>query len=326
VNRYQPLLELFDGHLKAYIKQLDTKEPRELYDPENYILSLGGKRIRPLLCLVACDLFDKEPSRALNAALSVELFHNFSLIHDDILDKAPLRRSMPTVHTKWNTNIAILSGDVMLVKAFAMFSEYPAEKSQSLLSLFAKTAEEVCEGQQMDMNFESAANVSVEDYVQMITYKTAVLLGCSLRMGAVCADANAEDASHVYEFGKHVGIAFQLMDDVLDAYGDDKFGKQPGGDIISNKKTFLLLKALESSGVSQKQKLDYLLKLDTQKANEKVKGVLQVYDELNIKDISREEADKHTKEAIRHLRVINASAEKKEALEKMALQLLNREI
>jgi geranylgeranyl diphosphate synthase type II len=326
VKRYQPLLELFSAHLNDYLKDLDKKQPRELYDPENYILSLGGKRIRPLLCLIGCDLFDKDASSALNAALSVELFHNFSLVHDDILDKAPLRRGMPTVHTKWNTNIAILSGDVMLVKAFDVLGKYDPERSHQLLSLFVKTAVEVCEGQQLDMNFEQASSVTVEEYVQMITFKTAVLLGCSLKMGAICAGVNNEDATHLYEFGKHVGIAFQLMDDILDAYGDDKFGKQTGGDIISNKKTFLLLKALESSNESQKEKLNRFLMTESIPSNEKVKGVMEVYDELDINTLSRKEADKHTKEAIKHLRLVKASEQKKQALEELALQLLNREI
>jgi geranylgeranyl diphosphate synthase type II len=326
VKRYQPLLDLFSAHLKDYLKELDKKQPRELYDPENYILSLGGKRIRPLLCLIGCDLFDKDAASALNAALSVELFHNFSLVHDDILDKAPLRRGMPTVHTKWNTNIAILSGDVMIVKAFDVLGKYEPEKSHQLLSLFVKTAVEVCEGQQFDMNFEESMSVSVEEYVHMITYKTAVLLGCSLKMGAICAGVHNDDALHLYEFGKHVGIAFQLMDDILDAYGDDKFGKQAGGDIISNKKTFLLLKALESSSAAQREKLSRFLQLDAIHANEKVKGVMEVYDELDIKTLSRKEADKHTREAIKHLQLVNANAQKKQALEELAHQLLNREI
>jgi geranylgeranyl diphosphate synthase type II len=262
VKDHQVILELFTTHLGQYLKELDKKQPRELYEPENYILSLGGKRIRPLLCLIACDLFDKDAKQSLNAALSVELFHNFSLIHDDILDKAPLRRGMPTVHSKWNSDIAILSGDVMMVKAFDVLKNYEATKLGNLLSIFAATSIEVCEGQQMDMNFETQSEVRVNDYLHMITLKTAVLLGCSLKMGAICADASKEDQGHLYEFGKHVGIAFQLMDDVLDAYADDaKFGKQVGGDIIANKKTFLLLKEFELANPSQKEKLNALLKL-----------------------------------------------------------------
>lgn len=324
MENYKPLLELFNAHLNSYLKELDKKQPRELYDPENYILSLGGKRIRPLLALIGCDLFDKNPSHSLNAALSVELFHNFSLIHDDILDKAPLRRGMPTVHSKWNTDIAILSGDVMLVKAFDVLKNYEATKLSSLLNLFATTSIEVCEGQQMDMNFETQQNVSVNDYLQMITYKTAVLLGCSLKMGAICAEADTENQNHLYEFGKHLGIAFQLMDDVLDAYADDgKFGKQVGGDIIANKKTFLLLKAFELADAAQKNNLTALL--NEKDSTLKVKGVLSVYDQLNIKNISEKEADIHTQEALKHLKAVTASETKKKELERLAMQLLNRQ-
>lgn len=324
MKNYQSLLDLFSGHLSQYLKELDKKQPRELYDPENYILSLGGKRIRPLLALIACDLFEKNPALSLNAALSVELFHNFSLIHDDILDKAPLRRGMPTVHSKWNSDIAILSGDVMLVKAFDVLKHYDSNKLSELLPLFTKTSMEVCEGQQYDMNFETRENVTVNEYIQMITYKTAVLLGCSLKMGAICADASNENANHLYEFGKHLGIAFQLMDDVLDAFADDgKFGKQVGGDIISNKKTFLLLKAFELANKEQQQTLQTLL--NENDITKKVKGVLDVFNQLNIKTISEKEADIHTQEAIKHLHAITASESKKKGLEHLAMQLLNRE-
>lgn len=324
MKNYQPLLELFTAHLDNYIKGLDKQQPRELYDPESYILSLGGKRIRPLLALIACDLFDKKAEEALNAALCVELFHNFSLIHDDILDKAPLRRGQATVHHKWNSDIAILSGDVMLVKAFDVLKNTEAGKLKLLMSLFSKTAIEVCEGQQLDMNFENSETVTVEDYIHMITNKTAVLLGCSLKMGAVCADAHPDDANHIYEFGKHLGIAFQLMDDLLDAYAEgDTFGKQVGGDIIANKKTFLLLKAFELSGISKKEKLISALKESN--PQQKIQSVLSIYDELNIKAFCKLEADKHTKQAIKHLHDIKARSDKKMALEEMAHQLLNRQ-
>jgi geranylgeranyl diphosphate synthase, type II len=323
VERYRPLLELFSRHLEAYTKGLETKQPRELYDPENYILSLGGKRIRPLLCLIGCDLFNKDARGALDAALCVELFHNFSLIHDDILDKAPLRRGQPTVHNKWTNDIAILSGDVMLVKAFDVLKNYEAEKLKALSKEFTKTAIEVCEGQQLDMNFELSEIVTVQEYIHMITNKTAVLLGCSLKMGAICADAASTDADHIYAFGKHLGIAFQLMDDLLDAYAEnDGFGKQVGGDIIANKKTFLLIKAKELATGGRKEKLHAAL--EEKDADLKVKTVLSVYDELNIKAFCRQEADKHTKEAIKHLHEIKASSEKKKQLEEMAYQLLNR--
>lgn len=322
MENYRPLLELFSAHLNAYTAELEQKQPQELYAPENYILSLGGKRVRPLLCLIACDLFDKNTNEALNAALCVELFHNFSLIHDDILDKAPLRRGKPTVHNKWNSDIAILSGDVMLVKAFDVLKNYEEKKLKALISEFARTAIEVCEGQQLDMNFENSDQVSVDEYISMITNKTAVLLGCSLKMGAICAGANETDADHIYEFGKHLGIAFQLMDDMLDAYAEGDFGKQIGGDIIANKKTFLLIKAMELSSGPVKEKLQYAL---TEKnSDQKVKSVLAIYNELNIKTFCNQEADKHTREAIKHLHGINAGSAKKKQLEELAYQLLNR--
>lgn len=323
---YEAFLKLFSAHLDTYREQLATQKPYELYAPEDYILSLGGKRLRSLLALVACDLFDKDVKLALNSALAVELFHNFSLIHDDILDSAPLRRGKETVHKKWNTNSAILSGDVMLVKSFNVLQEYGFKEFKKLSTLFGKTAVEVCEGQQMDMNFETQTEVSVENYIQMITYKTAVLLGCSLQMGAINAYASDEAQENLYQFGKHLGIAFQLMDDVLDAFADDtqKFGKQIGGDIIANKKTFLLLKALELSDTKQKKELQKLLKLKEKDAEKKVSSVLEIYSALDIKNISMKEADKHTKLALNFLEKIEAKKEKKESLKKFALELLNR--
>lgn len=325
MKNYQPLLELFLKHLEEYKSNLNSKSPKELYEPENYILSLGGKRLRPLLALFACDLFDKDPKHALNSALAVELFHNFSLIHDDILDAAPLRRNKETVHIKWNTNIAILSGDVMLVKASQVLESYDFKEFKKLNILFNKTAIEVCEGQQYDMNFESEKNVTVEDYLQMITYKTAVLLGCSLKMGAINANAPESDQNHLYEFGKHLGIAFQLLDDLLDAFAIDteKFGKQIGGDIIANKKTFLLLKAFELANEKQQKELTKLLK--TKDAAKKIDGVLAIYNSLNIKEICQAEADKHTVIAVDHLAKITANSSKKADLKQFANELLNRQ-
>ena len=326
MKNYQPLLELFLKHLEDHKSNLGSRSPKELYEPQNYILSLGGKRLRPLLALIACDLFDKDTKHALNSALAVELFHNFSLIHDDILDAAPLRRNKETVHTKWNTNIAILSGDVMLVKAYQVLENYDFKEFKKLNSLFNKTAVEVCEGQQYDMNFETETTVSVEEYIEMITNKTAVLLGCSLKMGAINANAPEADQLNLYEFGKHLGIAFQLLDDLLDAFALDseKFGKQVGGDIISNKKTFLLLKAFELANEKQKKELTKLLK--TKDASKKVEGVLNLFNALNLKELCQKEADKHTDIAIDYLNKINASVAKKNNLKQFAKDLLNRQI
>ncbi len=292
-----------------------------------YIIGLGGKRVRPLLTLVGCDLFNADPNNAIQAALSVELFHNFSLIHDDILDKAPLRRGNTTVHEKWSHNIALLSGDGMMVKAFDVLAKSNPVHIAALLTLFSKTALEVCEGQQLDMNFETLETVSTENYIHMITYKTAVLLGCSLQMGAICAGASTDDQKHVYEFGKHVGIAFQLLDDVLDVYADDeKFGKQVGGDIISNKKTFLLLEAFELANQDQTKTLNSLLYSTAITTTEKVKEVTALYNSLGVKELAIKEANKHTAIALKHLEELNADATKKNNLKEFALHLLNREV
>jgi geranylgeranyl diphosphate synthase type II len=325
VEQYASLLKLFEAHLASYTGALSEKKPQELYGPENYILSLGGKRLRPLLALIACDLFGSDPSKALPSALAVELFHNFSLIHDDILDDAPLRRNKPTVHEKWSRNIAILSGDVMLVKAYQCLEKSPPEQFIQLQKLLSQTAVEVCEGQQEDMNFETQQDVSVEDYLGMICRKTAVLLGCSLRMGAVTAGAALEDQLAIYEFGKELGIAFQLLDDHLDAFATDtkKFGKLKGGDIITNKKTFLLLKALELA--SPENKKEILLCLENKNASEKVHSMLEIFTRLQVDRLSAEEANRHTQKAVMALERIKADQKKKEALRSFAVGLLQRQ-
>lgn len=326
MKEYASFLKLFSDHLDEYVSGLSQKKPKELYDPESYILGLGGKRVRPLLALIACDLFDKKPERALDAALAVELFHNFSLVHDDILDAAPLRRNKPTVHVKWNNNIAILSGDAILVKAFQSLESYDAAVFKSLVILFNTTAVEVCEGQQLDMNFEQAAHIPVSEYINMITLKTAVLLGCSLQMGAIVAGASVENQLSLYEFGKHLGISFQLLDDLLDAFAEDteKFGKQAGGDILANKKTFLLLKAMELAGPGQQKEIRRLMAPGN--PEEKIKNMISVYSDLHIKDLAREEADRHTRLAIDYLEKVEASPEKKNKLKRFALELLSRQI
>ncbi len=321
-------LKIFEAYLHAYRKSLNKKKPEELYKPESYILSLGGKRVRPLLALMGCKLFDKPAELALPAALCVELFHNFSLIHDDILDNAPLRRNKKTVHKKWNTNIAILSGDVMLVKAFEVLQKYPADIFSKLFQIFSKTAIEVCEGQQMDMNFETKKRVQVNEYIEMITLKTAVLLGCSLQMGAVVAGTHEKNQHNIYEFGKHIGIAFQLLDDYLDAFADEnsKFGKQIGGDIMANKKTFLLLKAIEKANSKQHTRLRELMQLPTSKSKEKTSGVLEIFQELQVGKLCIQEADKHTQQALSYLAKVKAASDKKNELELFAIQLLNRNV
>jgi geranylgeranyl diphosphate synthase, type II len=327
VKNYHPFVQLFENRLSLYRAGLVNREPKELYAPCEYILSLGGKRVRPLLALLACDLFDKEPSMAVDSALAVELFHNFSLIHDDILDKAPLRRNKPTVHTKWNHNIAILSGDVMLVEASRILETYPANVYKKLTQLFNLTATQVCEGQQMDMNFESSFNITTKEYIQMITLKTAVLLGCSLQMGAINSGVSASYQKHIYTFGKDLGIAFQLLDDYLDTFATNKkdFGKQIGGDIIANKKTFLLLKAFELASSSQKKELKRLLKLTKKDEKLKVRAVTKIFEELGVGKLCIKEADAYTHSAIAALNTINASETKKKALSEFAHSLLKRQ-
>lgn len=327
MQAYSSLFKLLNQTLAEQQDALNNLTPNEMYEPMNYIIGLGGKRIRPLLTLVGCDMFEVNAKNALYAALAVELFHNFSLIHDDILDKAPLRRGSATVHEKWNHNIALLSGDGMMVKAFEVLSNSNRDHIHDLLRLFSKTAIEVCEGQQMDMNFETQEKVSVNYYTHMITYKTAVLLGCSLQMGAICANATKKNQEHLFEFGKHVGIAFQILDDVLDVYANDtKFGKQVGGDIISNKKTYMLLDAFELANDSQTILLNNLLSSKEISNFEKVKQVTAIYDQLCVKELAIKEANKHTDIALKHLEELEASISKKQDLKTFALDLLKREV
>jgi geranylgeranyl diphosphate synthase type II len=291
-----------------------------------YMLALGGKRLRPLLTLIGSDLFDGKQESALPAAMAVELFHNFSLVHDDIMDKAPLRRGQATVHEKWNSNIAILSGDGILVKAYEELARSDAGQLPALLRLFNTTAIEVCEGQQLDMDFETREQVSIPEYIHMITLKTAVLLGCSLEMGAITAGASGEDALNLYEFGKQTGIAFQFKDDILDVYGDaEKFGKQVGGDIISNKKTFLLLNALERANSKQKQELFSWIEKKEFIASEKISAVRKIYNELEVRKAAEAELSLHYTKGLSHLDLISAGADKKQKLRHFTAELMKRE-
>ncbi len=328
MKQFEHLAQLFSDHLREFNAELTSGTPVELYQPCSYILSLGGKRLRPLLALMAAELFGKNPSEALNSALSVELFHNFSLIHDDILDEAPLRRNQATVHLKWNRNIAILSGDALLVKSLQVLQRYPKEEAAQLSALMCTTAMEVCEGQQLDMNFETLDSVSIEDYIHMIRCKTAVLLGCSLQMGAINAQASKEDQHHLYNFGVHLGIAFQLLDDLLDAYAPNKesFGKRPGGDILANKKTFLLLKAIEKSNTEQKKEINTILQLSSEQADEKIRRMMNLYAVLEIKKACEEQADAYTAMALDSLDKVHADTNKKRQFQQFATTLLKREV
>ncbi|MEQ8469939.1 MAG: polyprenyl synthetase family protein [Marinoscillum sp.] len=313
--------------ISSEIDQLDLKgNPRELYEPISYILSLGGKRMRPLLVLLGYQLVKDKPEKIVKEALAVEVFHNFTLMHDDIMDDAPLRRGMPTVHEKWNNTVAILSGDTMLVKAYDLLLGVDKEILPEVITLFNRCAVEVCEGQQIDMNFETEDNVSIEAYIDMIRLKTAVLLGFSLEFGALMAGMQETDRKKLYNVGVKMGIGFQLMDDLLDVYGDQaKFGKQVGGDILSNKKTFLLIKALELASSIQKSKLEEWLGMKDFDASEKVEAVTSIYNELKIKELTSDLMNQYFDEAFKLLDELSASQEGKALLKSFASQLMKRE-
>ncbi|MFA7381294.1 MAG: polyprenyl synthetase family protein [Bacteroidia bacterium] len=312
--------------VNSYIQQHPfTGRPAQLYDPINYMMQLGGKRVRPVLTLMGCKLFGGDTEKALPVAVAVEVFHNFTLVHDDIMDKAPIRRGQPTVHIKWNPDTAILSGDLMMIKSMEMFQHLDGETLKRCLPLFLTTAAEVCEGQQIDMNFETAVKVSVKEYLHMIELKTAVLLACSLKLGAYVAGSSEDDARHLYDFGKHIGIAFQLQDDILDAFGETaEVGKQKGGDIIANKKTYLLIKALEQSQGEQKTMLHHWLNQNSFNESEKVTAVLDIFNQLDVKAQAEAEMKKHLDLAHQHLNSVRAAEESKNMLAAFAGMLQQR--
>lgn len=302
-------------------------KPTNLYDPIRYFLSLGGKRIRPALTLVAAEMFDiREITDALPAAKSIEYFHNFSLVHDDVMDKAPLRRGKATVHEKWDLNVAILSGDGLLVKAYEELANSNPLHIADLLKTFSRVALQVCEGQQLDMDYEHTDKISMDQYIEMIRLKTSVLLGGALQMGAILAQANLSDQKLIYEFGEYIGIAFQLQDDVLDAYGNpETFGKQIGGDILINKKTFLLVKLMEIIKEEDLAKLQNLLNATVQDNPNKLHDMLSLYQDYNIKEYADKLMDAYTQRAFERLSAINIPNHKKETLITLSTQLLIRE-
>lgn len=300
--------------------------PGDLYDPIRYMLSLGGKRIRPVLLLMASEMFDGDVEQAMPAALGIEVFHNFTLLHDDIMDKAPLRRNKATVHERWNQDVAILSGDTMFVMACQLFLKTKADVLNPLLHRFFATATEVCEGQQLDMNFEKLSSVSIEEYIQMITLKTAVLLGHSLEAGAMIAGAEEVSVRNMYSFGQNLGIAFQLHDDVLDLYGDaQKFGKQVGGDILSGKKTFLMIKALEIADDGERKQLMRWLEDKNAHAETKVNAVKEIFEKLEIRTRAEEATEYFFNKALDAFDQIPVKAGRKEALLDIAGKLMVRE-
>lgn len=306
------------------IKALELPEdPGNLYDPIRYILDLGGKRIRPAALLLANQCFDGDREKALPAALAIEVFHNFTLMHDDIMDRAPLRRGKTTVHEKWNTTIAILSGDAMMVKAYQILEKVDPKYLIPVFTVFNKTALEVCEGQQYDMDFETRTDVTIPEYVEMIRLKTAVLLAASLKIGALTAGASQEDQDLLYAFGENLGLAFQLQDDLLDCFADsEKFGKQPGGDIIDNKKTFLLLSALR---IAEPKVKTEILALIADNEEDKVEKMLAIYRNLEIDDLAKIEVQAYTDRSLAALKKVSIPQEKLKPLYDLAEALLVRE-
>lgn len=319
ISSYQ---EAFIKYLNAYI---ELKEPKNLYEPVNYILQLGGKRLRPVLTLMTAEIFDCDYKKALDAALSVEVFHNFSLVHDDIMDDAPLRRGQTTVHEKWDINTGILSGDAMLILAYQLFETYEPIQFLDLAKLFSKTALEVCEGQQYDVDFETRDDVTIFEYLKMIEYKTAVLVGAAMKMGAIVANASQDCQDSIYDFGRHLGIAFQLQDDYLDAFGDPKtFGKQVGGDIIENKKTYLYLKALEFSDEADKLQLERLYSVNPSDPSDKIDTVKQLFLSSGSAEATKKEIENYTNKAFSVLESLKISKENKNALKTFGNDLMNR--
>ena len=321
----------FLNALEAEIAQQDMgNHPIELYEPIQYLMSLGGKRIRPVLCLLTYSLFKDQWQKAILPSLSLEIFHNFTLMHDDIMDKAPLRRGKQTVHEKWNDNIAILSGDVMLVNAYQYLNkikDLSLSEFQFALERFNKTAAEVCEGQQMDMNFETRSLVSVAEYIEMIRLKTSVLIGLSMELGAILAQQSNQVSNQWYKIGELIGLGFQLKDDLLDVYGDpEKFGKQPGGDILANKKTYLLIRALELAEGETKMELSKWLSMAKPNPELKVRAVTAVYTSLGIKEETEVLVQKYFDEAFVQMSALNIEDERKVGLLKFMNGLVDREV
>jgi geranylgeranyl diphosphate synthase, type II len=299
------------------------QQPATLYEPNAYFLSLGGKRIRPVMCLMGNEMFDEINPDAYHVATAIELFHNFSLIHDDIMDAAPLRRGMQTVHTKYGNNVALLSGDVMLLRCYDYINKIKTENLHAILSLFNKTAREVCEGQQLDMDFEKQAIVSLDEYINMISLKTSVLIAASLEMGAILGGASQGNCKHLYEFGRNLGIAFQIQDDYLDAFGDpEKFGKDVGGDIRQNKKTFLLLHALEVANKEQKTKMETLM---AENPADKVPQMLEIFKACNVDAWAKALKEKYVQTAYKHLEDIAVVSIRKKPMMEVAEFLIQRD-
>ena len=321
-------IKTYQEQFLEFLNDYNTeREPKNLYQPIEYILNLGGKRLRPVLTLMTTACFGGDVSRAMDAALAVEVFHNFSLIHDDIMDAAPLRRGQETVHEKWDLNTGILSGDAMLIRAYQLFENYPPETFRELAKLFSKTALEVCEGQQYDIDFETRLEVSIPEYLKMIEYKTAVLVGAAMKMGAIVANAAIEDQNRCYEFGKNLGIAFQLQDDYLDAFGNpETFGKQVGGDILENKKTYLFLKAIENGTPEVRAELIQLFQNSVIQPENKVSKALDLFVRSESNHATKAAISSYTKAAFDILETINISSSNKQILKDFGTNLMTRDV
>ncbi|WP_235296786.1 polyprenyl synthetase family protein [Portibacter marinus] len=321
----QEIKNLFDLYLSQYKFQ---GHPSNLYQPIEYMMNLGGKRIRPVLVMMACEMFSGDPEKAMDAALALEVFHNFTLVHDDIMDKAETRRGEATVHEKWNENLAILSGDAMLIMSYRLLGQYENPQLKvKLFDIFSKLASELCEGQQMDMNFESSDDVHVDDYLKMVTLKTGVLIAGALKMGALIGGASDEDSEKLYQFGKNIGIAFQLQDDLLDTFGTyEKVGKKIGGDIVQNKKTYLYLKAIELAGNKVKEKLTSLYSEHTSgKEQKKINEVTNIFKSLVVDEYARQVRDAYLDLSYAHLDAIVLPIENKVEIKNLGKQLINRD-
>lgn len=318
------LLDIVKGHIAGL---QFTRTPKGLYDPVSYVLSLGGKRIRPVLMLMAYNLYREDVKSILQPATGIEVYHNYTLLHDDLMDRADMRRGKATVHKVWNDNVAILSGDAMLVLAYQFMAQCASEKLKDVMDLFSLTALEICEGQQLDMEFEQRKDVKEDEYIEMIRLKTSVLLAASLKIGAILGGASKEDADALYDFGVNLGLAFQLKDDLLDVYGDPlRFGKNIGGDILCNKKTYLVIKAFEHANTDQEALLDDWFTRETFDPQEKIAAVTRLYNEIGVKALCENRIVEYSKRASESLNRVNVPAENKQELETMMNELMHREV
>lgn len=321
-------IAVYQEHFLAHLENQNIlKEPKNLYEPIDYILRLGGKRMRPVLTLLSTEVFDADFKKALSAATAIEVFHNFSLVHDDIMDDAPLRRGKETVHEKWNLNTGILSGDAMLILAYQYFESYEPTIFRALAKLFSKTALEVCEGQQYDVDFETRDDVSIPEYLKMIEFKTAVLVGAAMKMGAIIAETSEENADLIYDFGLNLGIAFQLQDDYLDCFGNpETFGKQVGGDIIENKKTYLYLKAMEFSKAEEREQLLHLYSIQPNDNSEKIESVKEFFNQTGATKATQKAIEDYTIKAFETLTKMEIGEDKKMVLRAFGEKLMKREV